>query len=205
MTSGDTPTDPAFSARLTDPARLAAVRSYEVLDAPRDGAFDRMARMAAAIFSTPISTVSIVDADRVWFAAAEGLDGVRQVGVEPGLCATVILYDAPYLVFDADLDPRTLNHPLVRGELGLQFYAAAPIISPDGHALGTVSVIDQQPRDPADVTELQVALLTELAGAVADLMEIKLSALRAVRVERQLRSGSPLWSLDRDPSASPDS
>jgi len=73
---------------LTDPARLAAVRRYEILDAPTDGQFDTIAAAAAAVCGTPIATVSIVDADRVWFAAAKGLDGVAQVGTEPGLCAS---------------------------------------------------------------------------------------------------------------------
>jgi len=188
--------DPETQDQLTDPARLAAVHRYEVLDAPQDGAFDRIARMAAAIFATPISTVSIVDADRIWFAAAEGLDGVRQVGVEPGLCASVVLQDSPYIVFDATTDLRTLDHPLVRGTLGLQFYAAAPIITKDGHTLGTVSVIDREARKPEAVSDTQIALLTELAGTVADLLEIKLSALVAVRAERKARSGAPLWTMN---------
>ena len=182
--------------RLTDPTRVAAVRRYEVLDAPRDGAFERYARMAAAIFSTPISTVSIVDADRVWFAAAEGLDGVTQVGVEPGLCASAVLLDEPYVVLNATVDPRTLDHPLVRGALGLRFYAAAPIINRDGHGLGTVSVIDRVPRTGDEISSTQMMLLSELAGAVADLLDVKLAALLALRAERQALSGAPLWVLD---------
>ena len=74
-------------AALTDPARLAAVRRYEILDAPTDGQFDTIAAAAAAVCGTPIATVSIVDADRVWFAARKGLDGVTQVGTEPGIRA----------------------------------------------------------------------------------------------------------------------
>jgi GAF domain-containing protein len=182
---------------LTDPARLAAVHRYEILDAPRDGAFVRVARMAATLFDTPISTVSIVDADRVWFAAAEGLEGVEQVGVEPGLCASVILRDDLYVVLDAAVDPRTLDHPLVRGALGLRFYAAAPIISKDGHALGTVSVIDREPRRPEQITDTQRLMLAELAGSVADLLDVKLEALLAVRAERAARSGAPMWALDQ--------
>ena len=61
----------------------------------------------------------IVDADRVWFAAAHGLDGVTEVGTEPGLCASAFCADGPYVVNDAAIDPRTLDHPLVRGALGL--------------------------------------------------------------------------------------
>jgi GAF domain-containing protein len=184
--------------RLTDPARVAAVRGYEVLDAPGDGAFDRFARMSALLFQTPIATVSIVDADRVWFAAAEGLEGVRQIGVEPGLCASVVLQEDAYLVLDARTDPRTLEHPLVRGELGLQFYVAAPIISKDGHILGTVTAIDREPRPADAVTPVMTQLLTEFAGGVADLLDTRLEALRAVRAERRARSGAPVWAFDED-------
>ena len=168
----------------TDPARLAAVRRYEILDAPTDGQFDTIAAAAAAACGTPIATVSIVDADRVWFAAARGLDGVAQVGTEPGLCASAFCADGPYVVTDAAVDPRTLDHPLVRGELGLRFYAAAPIITTDGHRLGTVTAIDAMPRE---LTEAQRTVLGHLADQVAQHLELRLAALTAVRAERHLR------------------
>lgn len=165
-------------------ARLGAVQRYEILDAPADGAFDEIARLAALAFDTRIATVSIVDAGRVWFAATHGLEGVRQIGDEPGLCASAILSDELYLVTDAAIDPRTLNHPLVRGELGLRFYAAAPIVTTDGHRLGTVNVLDTQPRQ---VNQAQTATLTYLAAVVARQLDLRLQALQAVRAERVLR------------------
>jgi GAF domain-containing protein len=164
--------------------RLAAVARYEILDTPRDGTFDRIAQIAATTFGTPIATVTIVDADRVWFAACEGLDGVTQIGTEPGLCASAVLQDDLYVVNDAVVDPRTLEHPLVRGELGLRFYAAAPIVTSDGYRLGTVNVIDQQPRE---VTDEQTRMLEQLAGLVMDHLELRLSAIQAVRAERRLQ------------------
>ena len=171
-------------AVLTDPARLAAVHRYEILDAPTDGQFDTIAAAAAAVCGTPIATVSIVDAERVWFAAAKGLDGVTQVGVEPGLCASAFCADGPYVVNDAVIDPRTLEHPLVRGELGLRFYAAAPIVTADGHHLGTVTAIDATPRE---LTEAQTTVLGLLADQVGQHLELRLATLKAVRAERQLR------------------
>ncbi|GAB3239293.1 GAF domain-containing protein [Kineosporia babensis] len=163
---------------ITDP-RLAAVHKFtDELGAPQDGAFDRIAQMAAKIFGTPIATVSIVDEDRVWFAATEGLDGVAQVGTEPGLCASVVHQEGPYIVQDAQNDPRTADHPLVTGDLGLRFYAAAPI-EVEGHALGTVNVIDQKSRPQLDPT--QISLLVDLAATVAQLMEIRLVALTAMK------------------------
>ena len=169
---------------LAAAARLAAVGRYEILDAPTDGAFDDVARLAALAFDTPIATVSIVDVDRVWFAATHGLDGVSQIGAEPGLCASAVLSDDVYVVTDAALDPRTLDHPLVRGELGLRFYVAAPIITTDGHRLGTVNVLDTRVHQ---VSAAQTATLTYLAAVVARHLELRLDALRAVRAERALR------------------
>jgi hypothetical protein len=166
---------------------LAVMRKYAALEAPQDGAFDRIARIAATMFTAPIASVTILDEDRVWFAASQGLDGVRQIGTEPGLCASVVLQDQPYVVHDAQIDPRTLDHPLVRGELGLRFYAASPIITSSGHALGTVNVIDLVPRDVTAVTDAQICVLTDLAATVADQLEVKLAALDAVRNERQDR------------------
>lgn len=169
---------------LDAPGRLAAVARYEILDAPGDGTFERVARIAATVFAVPIATVTIVDADRVWFAAVQGLDGVTEIGTEPGLCASAVLQDGPYVVNDAAIDPRTLDHPLVRGELGLGFYAAAPIVTADGYRLGTVNVIDRAPRT---VTSEQISTLTELAGVVMDHLELRLATAVAVRTERRLR------------------
>ena len=159
-------------------ARLAAVRRYEILDAPADGSFDKIAWLAATIFRTPIATVTIVDRDRVWFAATEGLDGVSQIGAEPGLCASAVLQPGPYVVNDAVVNPRTMDHPLVRGDFGLRFYAAAPIVTPDGYRLGTVNVIDTEPREMSDA---DMRVLETLADLVADHLETRLAAITASR------------------------
>jgi GAF domain-containing protein len=176
-------------------ARADAVRRHEILDAPVDGTFTHIAWLAATTFGTPIATVSIVDTDRVWFAATHGLDGVTEVGVDPGLCASVVTQDEPYVVTDAAVDPRTLHHPLVRGELGLRFYAAAPVTTVDGHHLGTVNVIDRQPRE---VTDTQVAVLVRLAALVAEHLDLRLTALRTVRTEMRLREEAELRAAASD-------
>jgi GAF domain-containing protein len=97
--------------------RLAAVRRYQVLDTPPDGAFERITALAARLFDVPISIVSIVDSDRIWFKSHHGLD-VDQIDREPGLCASAVLQEGPWLVNDARTDPRTLANPLVAGDLG---------------------------------------------------------------------------------------
>lgn len=173
------------SAGADERARLAAVRRYRLVDQPMEDAYARIAHVAATIFDTPIATVSLVDSDRVWLAACEGLSGVREVGTEPGLCASVILSDDVYVINDAAVDPRTLEHPLVRGELGLRFYAAAPIRTHDGHRLGTVNVIDNRPRE---ATQRQLTALAHLASMVADELELRLMVVRSAAAEQRMRA-----------------
>lgn len=162
-------------------ARLAAVRRYEVLDTPPDGAFDRIAAVAARLCGTPIATITIVDVDRIWFRASHGLE-VDEIGRDPGLCASAILQPGPYLVEDAAVDPRTLDNPLVRGELGLRFYAAVPLTTHDGHRLGTLNVIDTEPRE---LSAEHLDILEDLAAVVVDELELRLEARRAVTREAQ--------------------
>ncbi|QFG23326.1 PP2C family protein-serine/threonine phosphatase [Actinomadura sp. WMMB 499] len=168
-------------------ARLRAVRRYEILDSPREVAFDRVAALAARLIGAPIATVTFVDQDRVWFKAAHGVDGLEQVGREPGLCASAVLQDAPYVVHDAAADARTEHNPLVHGGLGLGFYAAAPITTPDGLRLGTLNVMDRRPRF---LSTGDVQTLRDLAGVVMDELEFRLAGLRAVRMERMQRAAA---------------
>jgi GAF domain-containing protein len=165
-------------------ARLEAVRRYRLVDQPVEQAYDRIAYVAGAIFNTPISTVSLVEQDRVWLAACQGLPGVREVGKEPGLCASVIAQDDVYVINNAAVDARTLEHPLVRGELGLRFYAAAPIRTHDGYRLGTVNVIDNKPRD---ATKRQLQALEHLAAMVSDELELRLMVIRSAAAEQRMR------------------
>ncbi|GID97139.1 GAF domain-containing protein [Amorphoplanes digitatis] len=164
--------------------RLDAVRRYRLVDQPVEDAYDRIAFVAGAIFDTPIATVSLVEQDRVWLAACHGLTGVREVGKEPGLCATVIAQDDVYVINNAAVDPRTLEHPLVRGELGLRFYAAAPIRTHDGYRLGTVNVIDNRPRE---ATQRQLTALEHLASMVSDELELRLMVIRSAAAEQRMR------------------
>ena len=163
--------------------RLDAVRRYQLVDQPVEP-YQRVAAVAGALFDTPVATISMVERDRVWIAACQGLHGVRELGKERGLCASVILQDDVYVVNDAATDPRTRDHPLVRGELGLRFYAAAPIRSYDGYRLGTVNVIDTRPRE---TTERQLKALEHLAALVADELELRLMVVRSAAAEQRMR------------------
>lgn len=170
-------------AGITEADRLAAVRRFDILDTPPDGAFDRITAAAARIFHVPISIVSIVDTDRIWFKSHHGTD-VEEIDREPGLCASAILQDGPWLLTDAKTDPCALANPLVAGEFGLRFYAGVPLRTHDGHNLGTLCVIDQQPRT---VSGDELATLRDLASVVMDEIELRLSARRTISLEAELR------------------
>jgi|tagenome__1003787_1003787.scaffolds.fasta_scaffold20982848_5 two-component sensor histidine kinase len=156
--------------------RSEAVRRYDILDTPPDGAFDRITAIAARRFDVPISIISIVDHDRIWFKSHHGL-AVKQIGRDPGLCASAILSDMPYVLTNAAIDPRSLANPLVAGDFGLRFYAGVPLRTHDGFNLGTLCVIDKEPR-PLD--QGQIDDLRDLASVVMDQMELRLSARQAV-------------------------
>jgi signal transduction histidine kinase/DNA-binding response OmpR family regulator len=164
---------------LNEAERLAAVRRYDILDTPPDGAFDRITALASRFFNVPIAIVSIVDHDRIWFKSHHGLE-VQEIGREPGLCASAILQEDIYAVLDAKVDPRTLSNPLVAGDFGLRFYAAAPLVTSDRYRLGTVCVLDNKPRH---ITEAEKQILQDLADIVMDELEMRLAAKKAVETE----------------------
>jgi two-component sensor histidine kinase len=181
----------ALSSRA-EAARLAAVRRYAVLDTPPDGAFDRIAGLAARLLETPIAIISIVDEDRIWFKSHEGLDGVAEIPRDPGLCASAILHNGPWILNDASVEPVALANPLVAGEFGLRFYAGIPLRTQDGHGLGTLCVIDKAPRE---ITPEQTAILQDLAAVVMDELELRREAiaphqaLRREMREKELLAG----------------
>jgi len=163
--------------------RLAAVRRYAILEAPPNGAFDRVCALAARFFEVPFASVTIVDEDDIWIKASTGLS-VAHIPRSPGLCASAVLQDEPYVVTDGLRDPRTAANPLVHGELGVRFYAAAPIITRDGHRLGTVNVLGTEPRE---TTELETQTLRDLAAIVMDELELRLAAIHEVQREQGRR------------------
>ncbi|MBW3592455.1 MAG: GAF domain-containing protein [Actinobacteria bacterium] len=163
--------------------RLEALRRYGVLDTPPNGAFDRITRLASTLLEMPIAIVSLVDHDRIWFKSSVGIHGVDEIGRDPGLCASAILVDEPWIVDDARNDPRTLANPLVAGEFGLRFYAGSPLRTGDGYNLGTLCVIDRKPRA---LTQEQVAILDDLAALVIDELELRLAARQQARQATEL-------------------
>lgn len=171
-------------ALMGEQERLAALRRYEILDTPPDGSFDRITALVAGLLEVPIAIVSLVDTDRIWFKSCHGLDA-HQVTRDPGLCASAILQDDPYVVEDAAADPRTLTNPLVAGALGFRFYAGVPLRTHDGYNLGVLTAIDRRPRTLSD---RERRILSDLAQVVMDEMELRLAARRVHELNGALRS-----------------
>ncbi len=145
-----------------EPVRLAALYAMKLLDQGTNENFDRVTRLAAGLFGVPIALVSLVDADRQWFASRVGLDAAETPRCD-AFCAHAILRPDVFVVEDARADPRFSDNPLVLGPPNIRFYAGAPISSSDGHLLGTVCVIDSEPRSLDDSQKEALRDLADLA------------------------------------------
>ncbi|PZU10025.1 ATP-binding protein [Sphingomonas sp.] len=153
-------------------ARLEALDRYDILDTPRENALDEVARLAADICGAPIGVVNLIGKERQFFKAEVGL-GVRESPLETSFCAQAILEEDFLLIPDATRDPRFAGNPLVTGKPGFRFYAGALLKTHDGHAIGTLCVLDMAPKD---LTELQQRTLKVLARQVMDQFELRLAA-----------------------------
>jgi hypothetical protein len=155
-------------------SRLANLAQYDVLDTAPEEAFDRITSLVSRTLQVPISTVSIVDRDRIWFKSHHGI-GAEQIGRDPGFCAAVVETGRIVHVPDATADPATCENPLVTG-LGVRFYAGAPLIGSDGFVLGSLSALDAEPRR---FTGDQLAILESLAGMATYELERHRATLQA--------------------------
>lgn len=164
--------------------RIEVLKKYAILDTPPDGAFDRITQLASTIFKVPIAIISLVDRDRIWFKSHYGLP-INQIDREPGLCASAIMSKDAYTVENAIDDPRTLANPLVAGEFGLRFYAAAPLKTEEGYNLGNLCIIDKAPRQ---FSEEEKEILMQLADIVMDEMEKRLVLRNSVHSIKKLSS-----------------
>lgn len=155
--------------------RLEALCELGVLDAPAEERFDRFTRIARRLFGVPIALVSLVDAERQWFKSKQGL-GAAQTGRDISFCGHAILGPEVFVVEDATQDDRFFDNPLVVGDPLIRFYAGYPLIGPRGHRMGTLCIIDTNPRTFAD--EDRVALCD-----VGAMVENELSALHLATLD----------------------
>jgi signal transduction histidine kinase len=176
-------------------ARLAALHNLGLLDTPAEPQFDRIVRIACSVAQVPISLISFVDSHRQWFKARHGLD-VIETAREVSFCSHAILQEEPLVVTDTHEDPRFLRNPAVTGEPHVRFYAGFPIHAPEGARVGTLCVIDTQPRI---LSAQQHESLVDLATLVdAELLARRVNvATRAASIgihERMTASGEMWWS-----------
>lgn len=168
--------------------RLAALHAYGVLDTPAEDDFDDIAALAAQLCRTPIAAVTLVDQERQWFKARVGLD-ICETAREDSFCARAMLGDEVMQVPDARLDPRFRDNPLVVGEPGIVFYAGAPLVTSSGQILGSLCVIDREPRllTPAECQGLRT-----LARHVIAQLELRQYARGLDAANERLRDADKL-------------
>lgn len=157
---------PAAPKPDNESSRLQALRELLILDTPPEQRFDRIVEFAHQEFEMPTVLLSLVDDERQWFKARVGLD-VCETDRDSAFCAHAILKPEILVVEDAQLDPRFVDNPLVTGEPHIRFYAGAPLELSPGVRVGTLCLIDYQPRE-LDATDLAIL------GSLRELMQAEL-------------------------------
>jgi GAF domain-containing protein len=149
--------------------RIKVLWQYDILDTVPEEVFDELANLAGLICGAPIALITMVDENRQWFKSKVGVD-VEETDRDISLCAHAILQHDLFIIPDATLDDRFKNNPLVTDYPKIRFYAGAPLVTPDGHALGTLCVLDKVPRT---LTEDQKQALRVLARHVMIQLELR--------------------------------
>lgn len=154
---------------VAEKKRLRVLWQYEVLDTVPEELFDDLTELAARICEAPIALISLVDDNRQWFKSKVGMT-VSETSRGVSFCSHAIKQQGLFIVPDATKDERFAKNPLVLGDPKIRFYAGAPLITPDGHALGTLCIIDKKPRE---LREDQKQALTILARHVVSQLELR--------------------------------
>lgn len=181
-------------------SRIKALHEYQILDTLEDQAYLDITQLAAFICETPIALISLVDTDRQWFKSRVGLQA-RETPREYAFCAHAILDPGNVLVVkDATADTRFSTNPLVTGAPDIRFYAGAPLITPRGAALGTICVIDTEPRE---LDRKKLEALKALSRQVIALLELRFALAEKERATSRFTdivslSGEYIWEMARD-------
>ena len=174
-------------SRLSEEARLAAVQRYDILDTPREPAFDRIASLIRTVFGVETSIVSIIDAHRQWYKAAEGTPRC-EVPIGDTFCRYAMAGTEALVVADASQDERFRDSPYVTAVDGVRFYASVPLTTADGFNVGTICAIDSRPRQ---FSEREVTILHQLAQIAVDELELRrlatTDALTGISTRRAFR------------------
>ncbi|AFZ30630.1 multi-sensor hybrid histidine kinase [Gloeocapsa sp. PCC 7428] len=173
-----TPITPPIPANEAE--RLAALHRYQILDTPPEAAFDRITSLAARLFNAPIALVSLLDESRAWFKSGYGFEP-REVERNDTICSFAVLSDDVLVALDTQQDPRFSCNPFVQSDPGVRCYIGAPLITHDGFNLGTLCLLDTQPREAFSLE--QQAMLVDLAAIVVDELELRLAARQVAQQE----------------------
>ena len=165
-----------------EPERLAALDRYGILDTPREAEFDGITRLVARLCDVPFAVINLIAEGRQWFKAEIGF-GVRETPLESSFCAHAILQEELFVVPDTTKDERFDGNPLVTGEPNLRFYAGSLLKSDDGFPLGTLCVLDTEPRT---LSAEQVDALEVLSEQVMKLLELRRQLALQADLTRQL-------------------
>lgn len=171
-----------------DAERVESLHGYHILDTESDRAFDDLAILAAHICGTPIALVSLVDADRQWFKAKVGM-AASETPRDVSFCGHAILADDLFIVEDARCDARFADNPLVTSDPNIRFYAGSKLMTSDGHALGSLCVLDRVPRK---LTKAQEEALRALSRQVVTQMEHTRNVLELAEVVAERRQTEEL-------------
>lgn len=177
--------DGALPDASDEAARQRALDAYHIVDSLPEDVYNDVVHVAAALCGTPIALVSLVDRDRQWFKARTGLDDA-DTARDIAVCDHAIrTKDQLFEIADLTQDARFATNPLVSGDAGMRFYAGMPLVTPDGQAIGTVCVIDRQPRA---LNEVQRDALRALARITMQLLEERAQRRRLLQQQQQAQA-----------------
>ncbi|MET0213439.1 MAG: ATP-binding protein [Vicinamibacterales bacterium] len=182
------------SMKTDEEGRLKALRRYRILDTKPERAFDDLTMLASFVCGTPIALITLIDADRQWFKSRIGIS-MAETSRSVSFCTHAIKQRDLYVVPDASKNPTFRDNPLVATENGIRFYAGAPLVTPDGYALGTLCVVDRVPRT---LTPEQVEALDALRRQAQAQLELRanLIDLEAVLGERDRAEAAQAQLID---------
>ena len=155
---------PAYPVPPNEAERLAALAASKLMDTPHEETFDRLTWLASHVTECPMALLTLLSGQRQWFKSRIGVEA-HETPRELAFCSHAIMQEGPFVVEDASLDPRFADNPMVTGAPHIRFYAGYPVLAADGLALGSLCVLDSEPRR---LRERELRALRELVAIASD-------------------------------------